>query len=66
VNKVNKERITIATTTGITTIAIDSICAYTYVTPECVQIHLKSGTIFTASNFDKVRDTLEAVKEVKQ
>jgi len=56
----------IATTTGITTIAVDSICAYTYVTSECVQIHLKSGTIFTTSDFDKVRDTLEVVKEVEQ
>ena len=65
-NKVNKERIMIATTTGITTIAVDSICAYTYVTSECVQIHLKSGTIFTTSDFDKVRDTLEVVKEVEQ
>jgi len=63
---VNKKRITITTTTGITTIAIDSICAYTYVTSECVQIHLKSGTIFTTSDFDEVRDTLEVVKEVEQ
>ncbi len=60
-----KERITVATTTGITTIAVDSICAYTYVTTECVQIHLESGTIFTTTDFNKVRDTLEVVKEVK-
>jgi len=68
---VNKKRIMIATTTGITTIAKDSICAYTYVTSpslrsECVQIHLKSGTIFTTSDFDTVRDTLDEVKEVEQ
>jgi len=56
VNNMKKERITITTTTGITTIAIDSICAYTYVTSECVQIHLKSGTIFTTSDFDKVKE----------
>lgn len=63
----NKERITVATTTGITTIAVDSICAHTYVTSErVVQIHLKSGTIFTTSDFDTVRDTLKVVKEVKQ
>lgn len=67
----NRERIAIATTTGITTIAIDSICAYTYVTSpslkcECVQIHLKSGTIFTTSDFNTVRETLEVVKEVEQ
>tara|TARA_R100000995_G_scaffold1370_1_gene923 strand:- start:7423 stop:7620 length:198 start_codon:yes stop_codon:yes gene_type:complete len=65
---VNKKRITIATTTGITTIAVDSICAYTYVTSpslrcECVQIHLKSGTIFTTIN---VKEFEVVMKEVEQ
>lgn len=57
----NKKTITIATTTGLTTIAIDSICAYTYVKSEIVQIHLKSGTIFTTTDFHTVRDTLDDI-----
>ena len=47
------ERITIETTTGITTIEVDSICAYTCATNR-IQIHMKSGTIFETSECDEV------------
>jgi len=51
-------RITIETTTGTTTIEVDSICAYTHATNrihhDYVQIHMKSGTIFETSECDEV------------
>lgn len=47
------ERITIETTTGRTTIEVDSICAYTCATNR-IQIHMKSGTIFETSECDEV------------
>ena len=55
------ERITIETTTGRTTIEVDSICAYTCATNR-IQIHMKSGTIFETSECDKVLEAIEAIE----
>mgnify|MGYP003633094855 CR=1 FL=1 len=52
----NKDRITIETTTGITTIEVGSICAYTLENAGLsVTIHLRSGTIFETSEVRKFR-----------
>ena len=41
------DNITVKTTTGMTTIARENIAAFTIVGPTTMEIHLKSGTIFT-------------------
>ena len=41
------DNITVKTTNGMTTIARENIGAFTIVGPTTMEIHLKSGTIFT-------------------
>ena len=46
------DNITVKTTTGMTTIARESIIGFTIENPTTMNIHLESGTIFTAIDMD--------------
>ena len=46
------DNITVKTTTGMTTIARESIIGFTIEGPTTMNIHLVSGTIFTTKDMD--------------
>ena len=46
------DNITVKTTNGMTTIARENIAAFTIVGATTMEIHLKSGTIFTTRDMD--------------
>ena len=61
-----KDNITVKTTTGMTTIARENIAAFTVISPNSMEIHLQSGTIFTTEEMAVVRLKRVIIGEISQ
>lgn len=61
-----KDNITVKTTTGMTTIARENIAAFTVVSPNSMEIHLQSGTIFTTEEMAVGQLAMLIIGEVSQ